>query len=354
MTRFHPRPVSTQIPMVGGLVCLGISVIMSMTLYEPNWQNNGSVVVVLALMVLAGVAGLALILRAAAASTRATRLGGVALDLGDEVLRAGSAATFELEVDPGGVVVLDEVEVALEMTEHARVEGGSMEERVAVVHADSAAFPVGEELEPGEPFTLAGELPLPESLPATFAAAHHDVAMIARVTLRGSDLGEMVRLFDLPVRGAAAPAREAGEDATAELYTGEVGGLTARLSVDAPVGEGGIHEVATGAEVRGAVTFEAAGGGAVPADLLVDLVWMVDGGFLDVHSVAASDPLGEGAVPADGSLTREFVLAVPADAVPTWKGEVVEVSWGLRLTADRAEDPGEVEYFPVRVLQSSG
>jgi len=58
----------------------------------------------------------------------------------------------------------------------------------------------------------------------------------------------------------------------------------------------------------------------------------------------------EGAIAADFSEARAIEWAIPADAIPTCAGEIVQVTWSVKLTADRALARDQNEEVELRVV----
>ena len=82
----------------------------------------------------------------------------------------------------------------------------------------------------------------------------------------------------------------------------------------------------------------------------MDLLFLTDGGRPETCLVGEGAVLDPVQIEGAEATRLDFSLAVPEDRAPSYRGECVEVAWGVRVSTQASLEGGEVEYFPVTVL----
>src|SRR5688572_2709335 len=119
--RHPPRTPSPGPRLAAGLTCAAVATLMSMTFFESDWSNPGSVTVVLAIMVFAGAGGAYLLGTGLKRLGAARAAGTLAVETPGETLALGESATLRLMLTPQHE--LSPGEIAFEAWIEERAEG---------------------------------------------------------------------------------------------------------------------------------------------------------------------------------------------------------------------------------------
>lgn len=296
----------------GAAVCFAISGAMSMTFQQPNWRNDGTVSVVLALCAFGALAGLALIARANRLAGAQRRWKAVWLDLPDEALSPGDEHKVQVVLQAGEVVNLEDLTLRWALTERAAKEGEPQNAEVHEVAAGAAnAKNLPAELDVGATRAASLTLQLPADGPTSFAGEYHQVSLDLVAEFQ-TPAGPETRRWTVPVQAKAPADAAQPEPQAAPEADPEVAGLLL------PRADDGAAQAVLGTTLNGAAQLPE---GETAAGTRVLLVLHLDGGTPVVQEVA------EATVDEDGA----FALELPTDRPPSWEGEVLAVSWTLEL-----------------------